>query len=1065
MHPFENAPTDNHRCDIERWSDTVAFLASIVERVSLIVLHALGQCLIRTAVTTITPRADMCFALASYLTRERGKRFPRRTIERFFWPAMRPVDASHSLSGLIHKLRDRGVLIERDEASCIWLPREAAAMDVESVATEPLSHLAERDLSILPGYSPRASADYRDWVDEWREDIRIHLLVDVIAATSQATTARNWPLALALARQALTLDSSNEHALVARARAAAQLAHDERPISGTIGRGETSELPAIRLRETATVAGWSARPVLSATSGDTPLVGRAAPMRRLRSKAVRVAQGKVCSTYISAPAGIGKSRLVRELTAHMRESGAAVCIVPCERPDVHRPLSAFIQAVPRLQALPGAAGCAPTSVACLARVTQSSSDEPAISVSDDSGYLSESIRASVIDLIDAVADEQPLLLVVEDVHWIDPASWSLLRTIAEKAQRSVFLICTSRVAWKHSTWGPPEYFRLEELPALDASAARSHVLNYLERVDRTAEDEYIAWCVETSNGNPYFIEELVNYWVSTDEQYSAPPSLIAVTSARLARVQPESLRVIQAAAVLGKNSTVELLQLVLELPTHTLFSSIEELGQAGLLTVPGAEEDSATAPVLCRHELIIRAATKGLSAQGRALLHHAAARAMESAATNSQSAELLWDCADHWHAAGQSERSIRAAVVCARHLHDMGLVHDAVKRCEAALAMSQTDAGRSAILRAMAQSQYAARDWQAFCQTAAQVRALENTSTIPSPIHDDLELCELNAQRNLHRDWNGALESTLRCVRSTGADAAHRVQAAISTFAVATNVGDSRTMDAVFKLVDPLLYCVGVGAQDRLMFTMIYHTIREDAETSATSARELLGVAERNLPPRHRMAVMLNCASALRRHGVSGEAETLCESLFHTAIPLGAFDFAADACNRLIEMHIDSGDIDSAVRWAASYSVLRRPKAELRSHRTLRIAMARLCASKGEWSRARKLLGSSRGNRLWEDTVAMLRSAALATKIRLDIGEGASASLLARRVRELALLGSSLRTMGAQDYESYSVYLGYQAIGETATAERFFKTYVSEERRDLRPPSPEITAEIERLAL
>ena len=132
----------------------------------MVVLHALGQCLIRTAITTITPRADMCFALASYLTRERGNRIPRRRLEQLLWPRMRAADASHSLSELIHKLRRKGVVVHRDDASCIWLPREAASIDVESLRSEPATTIASRDLSLLPGYEPRASAAFNDWVDE-----------------------------------------------------------------------------------------------------------------------------------------------------------------------------------------------------------------------------------------------------------------------------------------------------------------------------------------------------------------------------------------------------------------------------------------------------------------------------------------------------------------------------------------------------------------------------------------------------------------------------------------------------------------------------------------------------------------------------------------------------------------------------------------------------------------------------------------------------------------------------------------------------------------------------------
>ena len=686
----------------------------------MVVLHALGQCLIRTAITTITPRADMCFALASYLTRERGNRIPRRRLEQLLWPRMRAADASHSLSELIHKLRRKGVVVHRDDASCIWLPREAASIDVESLRSEPATTIASRDLSLLPGYEPRASAAFNDWVDEWRAQMRLRVLDDVIAAIKVPESAGDWQLCLALADQAIRIDPENELALLARARAAAALARQDTAAQRFLRTAPLSADPA-QFHENHVSGRWPAR-YTDAGAGVTPFVGRDDTMARLRAHALPVQRGAVCSMYISGQAGVGKSRVVRELSAWLRASGAAVCVTACGRHDSHRPLSAFVHSVPLLQRLPGAAGCSPDALSCLESITQLSGDSASPGARDDSAYRPDAIRASVIDLVDAIADEQPLLLVVEDVHWIDPASWSLLRAIATTAEQSVLIVCTSRVRWQHASWGEPDTFALEELLPLGHEPAVAHMRNCVAKQERSADEAFVEWCVETSGGNPYFIEELVNYWITTGEQYSAPPSLVALVEARLACLTPDTLRVIQAAAILGRNSNLDLLERVLEFPTHVLLSSIEELGETDLLAASPPAKSASPAPVLCRHDIVINAATRGLSAHGRALLHHAAAKAIESVGAGSHSAELLWDCADHWRAAGQMDRSIRAAIACARHLHDMGLVHDAIKTCESALRLCQNHSSRASVLRAMAQSQYSERACSAFCETVARVR-------------------------------------------------------------------------------------------------------------------------------------------------------------------------------------------------------------------------------------------------------------------------------------------------------------------------------------------------------
>jgi hypothetical protein len=1024
----------------------------------VLVLHVLGQCLIRTAVTTITPRADMCFALASYLTRERGNRVPRRVLETLFWPEMGAAPASHSLSELIHKLRRKGVPIERDGAACIWLPRDAASVDVEALGTEPLATIAERDLAILPGYAPRTSAAFNDWVDDWRGHLQLRVLDDVVAAIPRAAERRDWPTTLALADQALRIDAENDRALVARAQAAEQLSRIKRGIDPQPDTGTG------QIREAAPRQIWQARQSVSLADSDTALVGRERQMELLRDQATRTLRAEVRATYISGAAGVGKSRLVRELGSWMQANRAAVCTVSCGRHDSHRPLSVFIQAVPRLQAISGAAGCAPTTIACLARITQLATNASEMSERDDSLNLSASIRAAVIDLIDAVADEQPLLLAVEDVHWIDSASWSLLRTIAATAQHSVLVVCTSRTRWQHTAWGEPDTFVVEEVSPLDPTAARAHLTDCLARAQRDADERFLEWCVDTAGGNPYFIEELVNFWIATGEQYTAPPSLVALTEARLACLRPDALRVIQAAAILGKNSTLELLKQVLEFPTHLLFSAIEELAEAGLLTSTVLPDESRVAPVICRHDLIIRAATRALSPQGRTLLHHASARALEPIALASHSAELLWDCADHWQAAGQTDRSINAAVTCARHLHDMGLVHDAIARCKAALAMCRTDSCRAAVLRASAQAHYAARDWRAVSETVNQIRALEQVTGSQAHIHDDLELCELNAQRGLHRDWKGALERTLVCVNCEDADASHRVQAAINALKLATNIGDLKTMDLVYDEISPLSLRPGVRIEDHLTLTMIYDTIRGEGTTSANAARQLLRFAHRTLPSRYRLTVMLNCATALRRGGAPGESEIICEDLFHASVSLHAFDLASEACGQLIEMLADAGQMEGAAEWVTKYRHLRRPKSELGMQRSLRSAIARVEVWRGQWNTADELLGSLTGCVLWEDRVTMLRSAALATKVRLEVGRDAGDSEIADLVARLVPLNVALRTVGAQDYECFSLYLGYRYLNDADAAVQLLIGYTNGDRRDKRPLSPEIAAELAALA-
>jgi hypothetical protein len=127
--------------------------------------------------------------------------------------------------------------------------------------------------------------------------------------------------------------------------------------------------------------------------------------------------------------------------------------------------------------------------------------------------------------------------------------------------------------------------------------------------------------------------------------------------------------------------------------------------------------------------------------------------------------------------------------------------------------------------------------------------------------------------------------------------------------------------------------------------------------------------------------------------------------------------------------------------------------------------MARVHFWRSQWDAATTLLEPKNSPPLWDDEVMLFRSAALATKIRLEVGRGARRAEIATWVSKLSSLNNVLRTMGAQDYECYSLYLGIRHVGNMEAAAKLLETYVAHERRDTKPLAPEIIAELSRLNL
>ena len=325
----------------------------------MVILHALGQCLIRTSVASIGPRAELGFALATRLIADRGRRLTRRYLTALFWPDSDEQRAAHSLSEALHRLRARGIPIESDPSHAVWISRDAAALDVERIPEIAPSDLARCDFSILPGFDPQGSSALLDWTDEFRHHLRVETIRNTAIVIRRAEREGDWTSALTLAEHVLRLDPEDSDALTARASAAEALRAGHR----TDATRTSSPVPPIEPRtdRRAAVREVPQAPCLLPAPPNLRVqgafVGREEELRILRDAWENTRRGRGGRVAVCGASGIGKTRLVRYFSEFTRRAGAVVAEVSCDPGDTRRPLSAFMRLVPRLQSLPGAAGC------------------------------------------------------------------------------------------------------------------------------------------------------------------------------------------------------------------------------------------------------------------------------------------------------------------------------------------------------------------------------------------------------------------------------------------------------------------------------------------------------------------------------------------------------------------------------------------------------------------------------------------------------------------------------------------------------------------------------------
>ncbi len=417
----------------------------------MLVLQTLGVAAIRVGTRTVLPSAARAFAALLYLGLERDRRIPRAELQAFIFPGQDERAASHGLRQLLYRLRALGAPIEAGPDS-VRIPATAVEDDYSALGADPaLASEKVRAVSdgVLPGYAPTFSRPLTRWVEEQRTSIEGSVVRALVARLGALRAAGQWRDLDPIARASLKLDPLNEEATLALAEALAlngQKAAAMQLLDEYLGEvapfGRAVRLPAsvLRMRISERTPDDTFR---RARSG--AFVGRDAEMAELWRHHKAAAGGVPRAIVIHGAPGIGKTRLATEFLKTTALDGATCVKVQCAAHDAQRPLGVFVDLVPKLLAAPGGLGVAPKAMAQLQRLTQ-----PALAPDDapldaDPRHLFNEILTAIGDLVDAVCEEQPVVVVVDDAHHMDPASADLAFTLVDGGQpRPLLFVLTSR---------------------------------------------------------------------------------------------------------------------------------------------------------------------------------------------------------------------------------------------------------------------------------------------------------------------------------------------------------------------------------------------------------------------------------------------------------------------------------------------------------------------------------------------------------------------------------------------------------------------------------------------
>lgn len=439
---------------------------------------------------------------------------------------------------------------------------------------------------------------------------------------------------------------------------------------------------------------WTgARSRLDARPPAPLLVGRALEMERLRARWRDCLAGRGGCVALQGEAGIGKSRILFELRETARGQEAVILEWRCLPESSGSPYFPVIEMFAGVAGLTAegladelARGASPVierqplfaAPATVAMLRQLLGLEPAAGSSTDAGR--RRWQRALADILVRYPGGETVLLMVEDVHWIDPSSLELLTAVIE-AGRSRPLLAV--VSFRPEFAGRPALgteCEVIELDGLGETAARE-LVHAVPGAHNLA-PETVLGIVRQAGGVPLYIEELCALAVARGGGITGqlPAALHDPLKARLDQLGP-ALALVQVAAVLGSEFRAEWLQALAEVDTETFTHGIR-----GLLTHGcWVQSDGHADHYRFRHVLLQEAAYQSLTVQDRRRRHRQAAglladRAPELADTRP---ELL---ARHWSAAGEPARAAPYWLAAARRVAAQGAYHEAVAHCRAGLA-------------------------------------------------------------------------------------------------------------------------------------------------------------------------------------------------------------------------------------------------------------------------------------------------------------------------------------------------------------------------------------------
>ena len=1005
----------------------------------LVRVTIVGTCAIHVGDDVATSSSPHLFALLLILATNGERRTTRATLHDLLAGEVRKgSSAAHRVRQLLYRVRSFGLPLDETSQGIrvSGVAIQGPFHSLRILDAEARAALRKEDLQLLPGYVPPPLPVLAHWLEDLRDHLSQCLLRLLVVDVTHLRASHSWDALSRTCSHIRDLDPLNHDVTLAHAEALANLGRRQDALdvidSFFHASGSMQAAPETlrRLRSRLSTHALTIRRGTFRGRGDC--------LSHLSEQWLAASSGGARIVTLLGPPGIGKTRLLQDFSSSLSVSGAKVIHCKGDASSRHLPLAPIAQVLPELFAMRGSLGISPHHRALLCALEPSSDPDRAIATGAALELQRSELALAIVDLLEAVSAERPLIVTVDDAHLVDDATLMLLRHLAASSNSAALLVVAScrpreRALSLISSQSRSTSYTLVPLGHGDSRTLLLELAPHLSLSEKRLE-----WCLQQAGGNPFFLYSLSRL---SSDQAPLPFDIASLASTSYHGLTGPARLVLESCLFLSILATTKRLLAVTGLDDLSLLEALRELEELDLVSLHGTT-------VRGPHSLLEEALRALIPTTVAALVHKRIATTLESeCGIDRYALPAAVAAARSWMAYGDLEAAATLLTRCAADIARSGAPATAADLLsQIAFASVRPDSKRQLLDDLIL---YA----DAGGSTELALQAIRDRLHLATSLDESHTIVDALTFRLLEADLftEKAAEATNRLsamLATETVDDALRMQCIVKLLIVADAEYDSALAAELAAALDRLSARTSAPHLHGLRASLLYHTTFGDKQR----ALELTADLRQRFPDPAiddlcRMARRFT-SFALYRMMRHGEAKQLLEDDYDFMSARGVRTEAIYAASLLCEIEISAGNFAAARAWfvkvefqlngASAYGL--SPNSGYYSSAAL---FAMMC---GKHDEAANLLAVP----LAEDArmrTARYEAILTALQLRLSLSQGRllTESKLLARLKELYERG---RELGGQDTVVEILWSAEILAGRTGEASTLLLNYLTKYRRE-----------------